>query len=141
MALLRQRDFLLLFVGQGVSRLGDGLYTAVVVWLAWTLSHDPSAVALVTTAAYAPAFLATLIGASYADRYDRRRLMIATDLARAAVVALAPILLALGALNLTLLGIGVALLALIGAPFSPARNAIVPQIAPPGRLLEANGLL
>jgi deazaflavin-dependent oxidoreductase (nitroreductase family) len=141
MALLRQRDFLLLFVGQGVSRLGDGLYTAVVVWLAWTLTHDPSAVALVTTAVYAPAFLATLIGASYADRYDRRRLMIATDLARAVVVALAPILLALGLLNLTLLATGVALLALIGAPFSPARNAIVPQVAPAGRLLEANSLL
>jgi MFS family permease len=141
MALLRQRDFLLLFVGQGVSRLGDGLYTAVVVWLAWTLSHDPGAVALATTAAYAPAFLATVIGASYADRYDRRRLMIATDLVRAAVVALAPIALALGVLNLTLLVIGVAVLALIGAPFSPARNAIVPQIAPAGRLLEANGLL
>jgi MFS family permease len=140
MALLRQRDFLLLFVGQGVSRLGDGLYTAVVLWLAWTLTHDPSAVALVTTAAYAPAFLATLIGASYADRYDRRRLMIATDLTRAALVALAPILLALGVLNLTLLGIGVALLALIGAPFSPARNAIVPQIAPPSDA-GANGLL
>jgi len=141
MALLRQRDFLLLFVGQGVSRLGDGLYTAVVVWLAWTLTHDPTAVALVTTAAYAPAFLATLIGASYADRYDRRRLMIGTDLARAAVVSFAPILLALGELNLTLLTIGVALLAIIGAPFSPARNAIVPQIAPEGRPLEANGLL
>src|SRR4249920_1588485 len=109
MALLRQRDFLLLFVGQGVSRLGDGLYTAVVVWLAWTLTHDPTAVALVTTAAYAPAFLATLIGAV---------------LARAAVVSFAPILLALGELNLTLLTIGVALLAIIGAPFSPARNAI-----------------
>ena len=54
---------------------------------------------------------------------------------------LAPILLATGALNLTLLAIGVALLALIGAPFSPARNALVPQIAPPERLLEANGLL
>jgi hypothetical protein len=115
------REFLLLFVGQGVSRLGDGHYTAVVVWLAWTLTHDPSAVALVTTAAYAPAFLATLIGASDADRYDRRRLTIATDLARAAVVALAPILLALGVLNLTLLATGVALLALIGAPFSPRR--------------------
>jgi MFS family permease len=141
MGLLRRRDFLLLFVGQGVSRLGDGLYTAVVIWLAWSLSHDPGSVALVTTAAYAPAFLATPIGASYADRHDRRRLMIATDLVRAAVVAVAPILLAAGALNLTLLAIGVALLALIGAPFSPARNALVPQIAPAERLLEANGLL
>lgn len=141
MALLRHRDFLLLFAGQGVSRLGDGLYTAVVVWLAWSLTRDPGAVALVTVAAYGPAFLATLIGASYADRYDRRRLMIATDLVRAAVVAAAPVLLALGLLNLTLLVVGVALLALIGAPFAPARNAIVPQIAPAERLLEANGLL
>ena len=40
MALLRHRDFLLLFAGQGISRLGDGLYTAVVAWLAWTLTHE-----------------------------------------------------------------------------------------------------
>jgi len=34
MALLRNRNFALLFAGQGVSRLGDGLYVAVVAWLA-----------------------------------------------------------------------------------------------------------
>jgi len=141
MALLRDRNFLLLFAGQGISRLGDGLYTAAVAWLAWSLTRQPGAVALVTVAAYAPTFLATLIGASYADRYDRRRLMIATDLVRAAVVALAPVLLALGVLNLTLLVMAAALLSLIGAPFAPARNAMVPQVAPPDRLLEANGLL
>src|ERR687887_1897478 len=141
MALLRDRNFLLLFAGQGVSRLGDGLYTAAVAWLAWSLTPQPGAVALVTVAAYAPTFVAALIGASYANRYDRRRLMIATDLVRAAVVAIAPLLLALGLLNLTLLVVSAALLSLIGAPFAPARNAIVPQIAPAERLLEANGLL
>jgi MFS family permease len=141
MALLRDRNFLLLFAGQGVSRLGDGLYTATVAWLVWSLTQRPGAVALVTVAAYAPTFLATLIGASYADRYDRRRLMIATDLGRAGVVALAPLLLALGRLDLTLLVAIAALLSLIGAPFAPARNAMVPQIVPAERLLEANGLL
>src|ERR687888_1942780 len=141
MTLLRHRDFRLLFAGQGISRLGDGLYTAAVAWLAWSLTHQPGAVALVTVAAYAPTFLATLIGASYADRYDRRRLMIATDLVRGAVVALAPLLLAFGLLNLTLLVAAAALLSLIGAPFAPARNAIVPQIVSAERLLEANGLL
>jgi hypothetical protein len=45
-------------------------------------------------AANAPTFLATIIGASYADRFDRRRLMIATDLVRMAVVALVAVLLA-----------------------------------------------
>jgi MFS family permease len=139
--LLGSRDFRLLFVGQGLSRLGDGLFTAAVAWLSWSLTHQPGAVALVAAAAYAPTLLATVIGASYADRYDRRRLMIATDLVRAAAVAVAPMLLALGLLNLTLLVAVAALLSLAGAPFTPARNAIVTQIAPPGRLLEANGLL
>ena len=139
--LLKHRDFLLLFAGQGISRLGDGLYTAAVAWLAWSLTHQPAAVALVTVAAYAPTFLATVIGASYADRYDRRRLMIATDLVRAAVVGLAPVLLVLDALSLPLLIVAVALLSLLGAPFAPARNAIVPQIVPAERLLAANGLL
>jgi MFS family permease len=139
--LFRHRDFLLLFVGQGVSRLGDGLYTAAIAWLAWSLTQQPGAVALVTAAAYGPTFVATLIGASYADRYDRRRLMIGTDVVRAVVVAITPVLLALGLLNLTLLVVAVAVLSVVGAPFAPARNAIVPQIVPTERLLEANGLL
>jgi MFS family permease len=95
----------------------------------------------VIVAANLPTFLFTVIGASYADRYDRRRLMIATDLGRFALVALAPPLLLAGALNLTVLMIGAAVLSLIGAPFAPARNAIVPRIVPSERLVEANGLL
>jgi MFS family permease len=139
--MLRNRDFRLLFAGQGISRLGDGLYTAAVSWLAWTFSHDPGSVAFVIVAANLPTFLFTVVGASYADRYDRRRLMIATDLGRFALVALAPPLLLAGALNLTVLMIGAAVLSLIGAPFAPARNAIVPRIVPSERLVEANGLL
>ena len=141
MSLLRDRDFLLLFVGQAVSRFGDGLYTAATAWLAWSLTKDPTAVAVVSVAAFAPAFLATFVSASYADRHDRRKLMIATDLARVAVVAVAAVLLFLGLLNLSLLVVTTALLALIGAPFAPARNAIVTQIVPADRLQQANGLL
>ncbi|WP_060886605.1 MFS transporter [Streptomyces caniscabiei] len=141
MSLLRDRDFLLLFVGQAVSRFGDGLYTAATAWLAWSLTKDPTAVAVVSVAAFAPAFLATFVSASYADRYDRRKLMIATDLARVAVVAVAAVLLSLGLLNMSLLVVTTALLALIGAPFAPARNAIVTQIVPADRLQQANGLL
>ncbi|SPF02632.1 MFS transporter [Streptomyces sp. MA5143a] len=141
MSLLRDRDFLLLFVGQGVSRFGDGLYTASTAWLAWTLTKDPAAVALVGVSAFAPAFLATFVVASYADRYDRRKLMIATDLARVVVVAAGAVLLYLGLLNLPVLVATTALLALLGAPFAPARNAIVPQIVPAEALQQANGLL
>ncbi|MCQ9131202.1 MFS transporter [Streptomyces hilarionis] len=141
MTLLKDRNFLLLFVGQGISRFGDGMFTATTAWMAWSLTHDPAAVALVTVAAYAPAFAATFVAASYADRYDRRRLMILTDVLRAALVAVAVGLFAFGSVNLTVLVAATASLALVGAPFAPARNAIVPQIVPPALLQQANGLL
>ena len=141
MALLRNRNFALLFTGQGVSRLGDGLYVAVVAWLAWSLTHSVGAVAVVTIAANAPTFVVTLIGASYADRHDRRRLMIGTDLARGALVGVAALLLALGLLDFALLVTVAAVLAAIGAPFAPARNALVTHIAPAHALVTANGLL
>jgi MFS family permease len=141
MALLHNRNFALLFTGQGVSRLGDGLYVAAVAWLAWSLTHAVGPVAVVTVAANAPTFIGTLIGASYADRYDRRRLMIGTDLARGALVSVAALLLALGLLHFALLVTAAAALAAIGAPFAPARNALVARIAPAGSLVRANGLL
>ncbi|MFE0923338.1 MFS transporter [Streptomyces nigra] len=141
MSLLKDRNFLLLFAGQGISRFGDGLYTAATAWLAWSLTKDTTAVALVSVSAFAPAFVATFVAASYADRRDRRKLMIATDLGRVAVVAVASVLLSLDLLNLPLLVATTALLALIGAPFAPARNAIVTQIVPDDRLQQANGLL
>ncbi|MDW8804306.1 MFS transporter [Streptomyces scabiei] len=141
MTLLKDRNFLLLFAGQGISRFGDGMFTATTAWLAWSLTHDPAAVALVTVAAHAPAFLTTFVAASYADRYDRRRLMILTDVLRAALVAVAVGIFASGSMNLTVLVTATALLALVGAPFAPARNAIVPQIVPPALLQQAGGLL
>jgi len=141
MALLRTRNFTLLFTGQGVSRLGDGLYVAVVSWLAWSLTHTVGAVAVVTIAANAPTFAVTLVGASFADRYDRRRLMIGTDLARGVLVGVAALLLALGLLHFAVLVAFAAVLAAIGAPFAPARDALVARIAPAGSLVTANGLL
>ena len=65
---LRNRDFRLLFVGQGVSRLGDGLYTAAVAWLAWSFSHSPGSVAFVAVAlAGAAAFFAgALVATAFA---------------------------------------------------------------------------
>src|SRR5262249_33657963 len=57
------------------------------------------------------------------------------------LVAIAALLLALGLLHFALLVVVAAVLAAIGAPFTPARNALVARIAPPDALVTANGLL
>jgi hypothetical protein len=67
--------------------------------------------------------------------------MIGTDLARGVLVGVAALLLALGRLNFALLVAAAAVLAAVGAPFAPARDAIVARIAPAEALVTANGLL
>ena len=134
------RPFVLLAAGQALSRLGDGLFATALVWTALR-GHGPAGVAVVTAAAAAPLLAGSVIGASYADRHDRRRLMITADLIRLALLLGLAAALARG---------GVPLLALAGfalaegsaaAVFTPARLALVPAIVPAANLLKANAIL
>jgi MFS family permease len=140
-ALHRNRNFVLLAVGQGVSRMGDGLYAAALIWTAWELTLTPGQVGLVALAAGLPTFVAGVVGSSYADRYDRRRLMIGSDVSRA--VLLVPILLLLhtGRLDAVSLALLAAIVGIAGGPFAPARNALVPAVVGQESLLQANALL
>jgi MFS family permease len=140
-SLLSNRNFWLLAIGQGLSRLGDGLYVAALAWTAWVLTHNLQTVAIVTLASNLPVFVGSVIGASFADRYDRKRIMIGCDLLRVLLVATLPLLLHLGWLDVTGLSVVAALLGIAGTPFAPARNALVPQVVPADALLSANGLL
>ncbi|MEU5324006.1 hypothetical protein AB0G67_45885 [Streptomyces sp. NPDC021056] len=54
MSLLKDRDFSLLFAGQGISRFGEGLYTAATAWPAWSPTKDPTAVTVVSVSAMRP---------------------------------------------------------------------------------------
>lgn len=137
---LRARPFVLLAAGQAVSRLGDGLFATALVWIALQ-SRGAAGVALVASAGTAPLLLGSVLGASYADRHDRRKLMIGADVIR--------LFLLLG-LAAALLRGAVPLWALVGfalgegsasAIFTPARLALVPAVVPAGQLLQANGVL
>jgi uncharacterized RDD family membrane protein YckC len=44
---LRHRDFRLLWTGQAVSLLGDGIYLVAIAWLVYDISNEPGALAIV----------------------------------------------------------------------------------------------
>ena len=140
-SLLSNRNFWLLAGGQGVSRLGDGLYVASLTWIAWTLTGSLQFVALVTLASNLPIVLGSVIGASFADRYNRKRIMMGCDLLRTLLVALLPLPLQLRWLDGSGLIMMAFLVGVAGTSFAPSRNALVPQIVAPQNLLAANGLL
>ena len=137
---LRERNFALLWSGLTISLLGDGMYTVAIAWTAYELSSAPTALSLVGLAAAIPQLVLVLIGGVVSDRFERRRVMLAADVLRGAVVATIGVLALADVLRLWQL---VALVALYGigtAMFAPAITALVPDLVPHDRLLEANAL-
>src|SRR5258707_10509774 len=82
---LRGRDFRLVFTGQAISLVGDFAYLTALAWTGNELAGPRALSAILGTNAVC--MLATLLlGGALADRYDRRRLMIVSDLSRGAAV-------------------------------------------------------
>jgi DHA3 family tetracycline resistance protein-like MFS transporter len=140
LAPLRHRDFRLLWAGMTVSLLGDGIFLVAVAWEAYVLWNAPAALSIVGIGMTVPTIAFLLPGGVVTDRLDRRRVMLAADAMRAAAVALLAALALTGALRFWEL---VALVALYGvgtAFFTPAFEAIVPDLLPVGDLAAANSL-
>ncbi len=128
------RDFHRLLAAQTVSLLGDLIATfavqAAVVFRMHGSARDAAGVflmALIPTAVLGP------VAGVLADRWDPRRTMIASDLARAVLVAL----LAFATSIPQLYAISFAV-SCCSAVFSPARTVAMPRMVERGRLLEAN---
>ena len=139
-AVLRIRDFALLWAGMSVSLVGDGVYVVALAWQVYDLSGSPTALSIVGVAWTLPLALFVLLGGVVTDRVERRRVMIAADLVRAFAVAVIGILSVTGAVELWHLVVMAAVFGTGEAFFGPAFSSIVPQIVPRELLLQANAL-
>ena len=137
---LRLRDFALLWTGMAISMVGDGVYVVAIAWQVYEISNRPSALALVGVAWSLPQVLLMLLSGALADRFNRRRLMIAGDLIRCAAIATVGFLSITGRLTVPLV-VGLVVVYGVGqAIFQPSFSAIVPTIVPGDLLVEANSL-
>lgn len=135
---LRVRDYRFLFGGQVISDIGDGITFLLILLVINHTTGSTMALALMAIAQAVPAFTVGLVAGVYADRWNRRSIMLASDLARAVIVLafglvqapeLLPLLYALAFLQ-----------ASVGTFFRPARGALLPHIVPERGLAAANGL-
>src|SRR4051794_39550249 len=137
---LRHRDFALLTGGQAISLIGDGFFIVALAWQVYLIDNDPGALSLVFLAGTIPLVVFVLIGGAMTDRYDRRRLMIAADIARAIAVGGVALLSIAGNLELWHLALAEVVAGTAGAFFNPASTAIVPDLLPDADLPQANAL-
>jgi len=137
---LRSRNFRLLWSAMTVSLIGDGIFLIAMVWQAYALWNAPAALAVLGIGMTVPTIACLLLGGAISDRLDRRHILLYSDLARALVVGVLAALSIAGALSFPLLVILVALYGVGTAFFTPAFEAIVPDIVPQADLPRANAL-
>jgi MFS family permease len=135
--LRRNRDFRRLFLASVISLGGDWFLFVALGGLVLEVTGEATAVGIMIFAQEAPIFLATPWAGWLADRFDRRRLMIACDLART-VTCVAFLLVGPG--NLWLAYVLLVCLSLFAAVFDPAQSAALPNVVDPEDLPTANAL-
>jgi MFS family permease len=135
---LRLPDFRRLWAAQAISDVGDGLTLLTLMLLVNQLTHSTLALAAVSIALAIPPLTIGIVAGTYADRWDRRRIMIVADSLRAVVVLGFVVV---GRAEMMPLVIILALVqSSIGTFFSPARGALVPRVVPAEGLLAANSI-
>jgi MFS family permease len=137
---LRHRDFRLLWIGMTVSLVGDGIFLVAMAWQAYELWNAPAALSLLGIGMTIPMIAFLLPAGVLSDRLDRRSMMLYADGARALVIAGLAVLSLTDLLTYWELVVVVALYGTGTAFFTPAFEAIVPDIVPAHDLSAANSL-
>lgn len=138
-ALLREHpDYRRLYSAQIVSLLGDWFEFIAVQTLVFQLTNSGLAAGLAIIASNLPAFFLIPLAGSVADRFDRRKIMLAMDLVRAGLAL--SLLLVRTADQVWMVYLFQSLSVLFASFFNPALNAAIPNLVKREELLTANAL-
>lgn len=138
-----KKQTILFLVSQCITLFGSTLVQMAIIWYVTLKTSSGAWVAAFSVCSYLPQFLISFIGGVWADRYDRKKLIIFADALIATVtlimfwtitfISSEPIL--LSALLI------VSVIRSLGAGIqTPSVNAVIPQLVPEEHLMRYNGL-
>ena len=137
LAVLRRRDFSLLWLSGLVSVAGDWVLMIALPYYVYVTTGSTLATAGMTAAELAPAILLSSFTGVLADRWDRKRILVVANLLQALVVAS---LLLVGEGWLWVVYVVAALQSTVAAFSQPAEAALLPTLVPVEQLVQANAL-
>jgi MFS family permease len=139
-AVLRHRDFRLLWLGQIVSVTGSQMQSVAIHWHVYLLTKSALALGMVGLFRGLPLILCSLIGGVVADAVNRKRLMMATQSVMLASAALLTLATLAGLQSVWPIYLLTAAAAGATAFDIPARQALMPQLVPPADFPNAVSL-
>jgi MFS family permease len=135
------RRFWGLWSSTALSNLADGIFKLALPLLAATLTEAPALVAGVTFAMRLPWLLFALPAGVWADRYDRRSIMLSSNSARVILLGGLALGVLTGGLTVSLVIAAAFLLGLAETLADTAGSSVLPALVPPQELQKANARL
>src|SRR4051794_10019459 len=140
LGVLRQREFRLVFLAQGVSVLGDRMVAVALAFAVLELGGSASAVGLVLASRMLPLVGSLLAGGVVADRVSGRAVMVTADLVRLCSQGAIAALLIGGGAQVWMLAVLSGVTGAATGFFNPASTGLLPALVKPEDLQQANGL-
>lgn len=137
-ATAERSNYLLLLGAFSISTVGDWLYRLALPLLVLRMTGSALGTAAVYALEYAPYVVFSLVGGVAADRFDRRRLMVASDLVSAVIVGLLAALVWTGTQQVWMVYVGAFLLGAIRPFYHPAFQGLIPRLLPDSQLPRTN---
>ncbi len=139
LALLRRNsNYRYLWLGSLVSQLGDWFNLLASAELITSITSSEVAISYLFLARFLPLFFVSPFAGVWADRFDRRRILIASDVLRGVTVL--GFLLIRSPNQIWLLYVLTVVQFCLSAFFTPARSAVIANIVSPDDLVTANAL-
>ncbi|WP_090319932.1 MFS transporter [Nitrosomonas oligotropha] len=133
----KHRIFTMLWIATLVSNIGTWMFNVTSGWVMTGLSSSPVMISMVQAATTLPVFLFALPAGALGDLFDRRKLLMWTQIFLAAVLLLFTALLWIGSVNAWILLLFTFVIGTGSAFAMPAWQAIVPRLVPRDTLSSA----
>ncbi|HEX5097329.1 MAG TPA: MFS transporter, partial [Acidimicrobiia bacterium] len=139
LAALRHRDVRLLMSSSAVSEVGDWLYNVALAVYVYEQTHSSAWIGIITLLRLIPYVLLAPLGGVIADRYERRTVLVVSDVLRAGFMALLALAVA-GGMPVIVVGLLATATTAAGTSSLPATVAMLPAMLDEDELGAANSL-
>jgi MFS family permease len=136
-SVLRNRNYALLFWGQLISATGTQMQVVAVAWQVYLLTHSAIALGIIGLLQAIPRLLLSLVGGVFADRFDRRKLLLIIEAAMATSSVVLALCTHFRVITIAIIYIVVLISAGVFAFEFPTRQAIIPTLVPRSQLAGA----
>lgn len=139
--MLRERNFLLLWLGQLVSIFGGRFSELVIPWIILEVTGSPIKAAIVAISTHIAPLLFSLPAGVWVEHRSKKKIAMSAELIRAIMMSLLVFVIYIDQFNIVVISSILFIMGIAGLFFTISMNTILPGIAGRNRLVEANNYM